>query len=164
MCVLKWSMGFTPVEESPISPVWVGLLGLPIHLFDKTVLFSIARLLGSPLKVDETTTKKMRPACARICVELDLTQKWVEEIWIGKDNRGFAQKIKYESLLKFCLGCRHIGHDQESCYATGKGKPKQSKDVDPPVDLRNLLDKKRGKRVGIDEGNEEDKVEDLAAQ
>ncbi|KAL0396352.1 UNVERIFIED_CONTAM: hypothetical protein Scaly_0083600 [Sesamum calycinum] len=145
MRVLKWSPEFSITEESPIAPVWVNLPGLPIHLFDKMALFSIARLLRSPLKIDETTAKRNRPGCARICVELDLTQKRIMEIWIGEDNRGFAQKVIYENLPKYCLGCRHIGHDLSTCYAKNRGGLKHTENSQN--DLREILDKKRRKQV-----------------
>ncbi|KAL0318116.1 UNVERIFIED_CONTAM: hypothetical protein Scaly_2863800 [Sesamum calycinum] len=116
MWVLKWNPEFWAAEESPIAPVWVSLPGLSIHLFDKTTLFSIVRLLGLPLKLDETTTKKTRPSVARICVELDLTKKRICEICIGRDSKGIAQNVMYEILSKYCIGCKDIGHDWESCY------------------------------------------------
>ncbi|KAL0329010.1 UNVERIFIED_CONTAM: hypothetical protein Sradi_4887700 [Sesamum radiatum] len=145
MRVLKWSPEFSITEESPIAPVWVNLPGLPIHLFDKTALFRIAILLGSPLKIDETTAKRNRPGRARICVEHDLTQKRIMEIWIGKDSRGFAQKVIYENLPKYYLGCRHIGHDLSACYAKNRGGKKHTENSQN--DLREILDKKRGKQV-----------------
>ncbi|KAK4426023.1 hypothetical protein Salat_1370800 [Sesamum alatum] len=93
MRLLKWSPNFTMTEESPIAPVWVNLLALPIHLFDKTALFSITRLLGSPLKIDDTTTKGSRPGCAKIC---DLDACYVK-------NRGGPKPVgkPFVDLLNF---------------------------------------------------------------
>lgn len=43
---------------------------LPVHLFQRDALFSIARLIGEPLRVDDATTKLKSPSVARIQVEL----------------------------------------------------------------------------------------------
>lgn len=59
------------VEPSGI-PTWIAIEGLTIHLFNKSSLFSIASLIGKPMKIDEPTANFSRPSVARVCVELDL--------------------------------------------------------------------------------------------
>lgn len=46
MRVFKWSPNFDPFFESPITAVWCNLIGLPIHLFEKSALFAIGSQLG----------------------------------------------------------------------------------------------------------------------
>ena len=73
--------------ESPIVPVWVSLPNLPQHFFDNGLLFSIARLIGEPLKVDTTTVTLSRPSVARFYVEVNLLQDLPNKIWIGYGSR-----------------------------------------------------------------------------
>ena len=55
MRVFKWSPDFDPFFESPIAPIWCNLVGLPIHLFERSALFAIGGLLGTPIQVDYAT-------------------------------------------------------------------------------------------------------------
>jgi len=57
----------------PVVPVWIALEGLPAHLQDKRAIYSIANLIGKPLKVDSSTLSLNRPSVARIFVELDVS-------------------------------------------------------------------------------------------
>lgn len=72
----------------------------------------------------------------------------IHDIWIGKDSSDFSQKVNYENLPKYCSGCKHIGHDVDSCYAKGRNEMQQRhKTEDPQEDLRVLLEKKKGKKI-----------------
>ncbi|XP_019171964.1 PREDICTED: uncharacterized protein LOC109167399, partial [Ipomoea nil] len=72
MRVFRWTPDFRPDVESPIIPVWLALEGLPAHLHDKRAIYSIANLVGNPLKVDTSTLVPNRPSVARVCVELNV--------------------------------------------------------------------------------------------
>lgn len=74
MRIFKWSLFFRVDKESSVVPVWISFPRLPIHLFQRDALFSIARLLGTPLRLDEATAKLKRPSVARIQVEIDVLQ------------------------------------------------------------------------------------------
>lgn len=80
MRVFKWTPDFDSRVESSVTPVWIGLPELPLHLFHKKALFEITSLIGKPLKVDKPTADQTRPSIARVCVELDLLKDRVEEI------------------------------------------------------------------------------------
>ncbi|RAL42531.1 hypothetical protein DM860_011149 [Cuscuta australis] len=54
-------------------PIWIAFPGLPIHLHDKRALHLIASTIGTPLKVDSCTMNFSRPALARCCVEVDIS-------------------------------------------------------------------------------------------
>lgn len=75
MRILKWTPFFSLVHEPPFAPIWISLNHLPIHLFQKVPLLSIASLIGRPLKVDIATQNLTRPSVARICVEIDLLKE-----------------------------------------------------------------------------------------
>ncbi|KAK4384597.1 hypothetical protein Sango_3045000 [Sesamum angolense] len=67
MRVFKWTPNFDPQIESPIAPVWIRLPALPVHLFEKNALFTLATKIGKPLRMDEPTADLSRPV-ARVCV------------------------------------------------------------------------------------------------
>ncbi|VFQ74277.1 unnamed protein product, partial [Cuscuta campestris] len=96
MRVFRWSADFDPSVESPLVPVWVGLEGLPIHLFEKPTLFSIAKLFGSRLQTDAATVNLSRPNVARVCVEVNLSKELPKAIWIhlGTKNSRWVRKTK----------------------------------------------------------------------
>ncbi|KAI3454755.1 hypothetical protein Pfo_011418 [Paulownia fortunei] len=131
-------------EESPIAPVWIRLLGLPIHLFDKRVLFNIARLIGKPLRIDEAILDYSRPSFARVCIGLNLMDEMVDHVWIGSQKRAFMQWVLYENPPKYCTHCMHLGHTSENCFVKGtKFKPPASHGED----LRTKLDIMKGKAI-----------------
>lgn len=105
MKVLKWSPNFKPDQEPPISPVWLSFNHLPLHLFQKIPLLSLASLIGRPLKVDAATQSLVRPSVARVCVEVNLLQPSSRRIWIGQVDEGFWQPVVYKNLPSYCDAC-----------------------------------------------------------
>ncbi|XP_019157584.1 PREDICTED: uncharacterized protein LOC109154196 [Ipomoea nil] len=119
MRIFKWSPDFRPDMESPIVPVWIAFEGLPAHLRDKRALYSIANLIGKPLKVDASTLTHNRPSMARVCVELNVCNSLQYQIWIiNSSYGGFAQKVCYEYIPPYCMGCRKFGHTESDCRIT----------------------------------------------
>ncbi|KAL2224775.1 UNVERIFIED_CONTAM: hypothetical protein Sindi_2952300 [Sesamum indicum] len=122
MRVFKWTPTFNPREESPIVPVWVRLPELPIQFFDREALFSIARLLGTPLRTDVSTATLVRPSVARVCVEINLLEPLQTEIGLGIGTEVIIQPVIYERLPKYCGACKHLGHDEDECYEKHRSK------------------------------------------
>lgn len=63
MRVFKWSADFCPEKESLVVNC------LKAHLFDKSALLVIAKSIGNPLYIDESTANGTRPSTARICTQ-----------------------------------------------------------------------------------------------
>ncbi|KAK6153238.1 hypothetical protein DH2020_012877 [Rehmannia glutinosa] len=118
--VFKWTPSFNPKMEAPLAPVWIRLLGLPIHFFDHNALLAIGNIIGTPLQVESLTATRSRLSMARVCVELDLLKERIEEIVLEFDDTSHAQKIIYERIPDYCTHCKHIGHSIEGCYMNGK--------------------------------------------
>lgn len=83
MKVLKWTPEFRPDQKPPIVPIWLSFNHLPIHLFQKAPLLSLAALIGKPLKVESATQNLSCPSVARVCVEINLLKYSPKRIWIG---------------------------------------------------------------------------------
>ncbi|RAL45384.1 hypothetical protein DM860_013780 [Cuscuta australis] len=115
MSVTKWSPTLTQEEDSPIVPVWISIPHLPIHLHEQAALFSIASMLGTPLKVDNATLNFARPKFARVCVELDVSRNLHQRIHVKHVDADLFFQVVYEDPPLFCNSCRKLGHNQLTC-------------------------------------------------
>ncbi|KAL0418816.1 UNVERIFIED_CONTAM: hypothetical protein Sradi_1295100 [Sesamum radiatum] len=120
MRVFKWSPSFDPQIESSISPVWIRLPSLPVHLFEKNALFTLASKIGKPLRMDEPTADLSRPDLARVCVELDVTAPKVQAVHLQIKGKTYRQQVIYENCPSYCSSCNNLGHDSSSCIVKNK--------------------------------------------
>ncbi|KAL0293809.1 UNVERIFIED_CONTAM: hypothetical protein Sradi_6920000 [Sesamum radiatum] len=124
----------------------------PFSFFDREALFSIARLLGTPLWTDVSTATLVRPSVARVCVEINLLEPLQTEIGLGFGTEMIIQPVVYERLPKYCATCKHLGHDDEECYekikTRGPVRPVEGEDqrASDHADLREKLDAQRAQR------------------
>ena len=116
MRVVKWSPNTHLMKESPIALVWLAFSYLPVHCFEKSMLFALASAFGNPLKLDEATANLTRPSVARVLVEMDVSKSFRERIWIGSEKKGFFQRVVFENLPKYCSYCFKMGHEMSKCY------------------------------------------------
>ncbi|PKU63149.1 hypothetical protein MA16_Dca022817 [Dendrobium catenatum] len=116
MRLLKWSPDFDVREESPIAPVWIAFPNLRLHFFNSHILFGLASVFGRPLQTDQATASLSRPSVARVLVELDVTKKHPQEIWLGSEMNGYFQKVEIENLHVFCSRCKMHGHAIKECF------------------------------------------------
>ncbi|KAI0530965.1 hypothetical protein KFK09_000514 [Dendrobium nobile] len=98
MKVVKWTHHLDVELDSPIVPIWVSFPLLKPHLFTPRILFGLGSLFGRPLKSDLATTSGSRPSVARILVELDVTKKHEEKVWVGSVESEYIQTV---ILMKF---------------------------------------------------------------
>ena len=97
--------------------VWIRLPDLAMEYYDNTVLWKIGNHIGKTLKVDRTTSVRMRGNYARICVEVDLTKPLLSKFKLRRRIR----HISYEGLHMICFGCGQYGHKHEVCpYSMNK--------------------------------------------
>ncbi|KZV31111.1 hypothetical protein F511_14992 [Dorcoceras hygrometricum] len=156
--ILKWTPFFDYAKESSIVPVWVRFPDLPIPMFERNRLFSIANIIGKPLKMDELTSKSERLTMARVCIEVDLLKSLPDKVYLIFGNTPVEQRVVYENMPKYCLDCHHVGHDVVDCYAFGKNpKPERKKPVSG--DLCDVLNQKRRKENQDTSNNTADGLE-----
>ncbi|KAL0283682.1 UNVERIFIED_CONTAM: hypothetical protein Sangu_2872200 [Sesamum angustifolium] len=103
MRVFKWSPTFSPTQESSIVPVWVSLPELPAHLFRKDVLFVIAKIIGMPLQINNSTANQSKFLKVRVCVEIDLLKPMPQEVDLQICDETIVQKLNTNTF-------RHIIH------------------------------------------------------
>ncbi|KAG6491482.1 hypothetical protein ZIOFF_052833 [Zingiber officinale] len=151
--IFKWTPHFSYEAESSLVPVWVQFPDLPVHMFNKNCVFSMARIVGSPIKIDEATADGSRLFMARACVEIDLLKPRVEQFLIGIGDEHRLQRVVYERTPEYCQYCRHLGHAEADCYVAGnKPRPEWHRDrvdpIPPGEDLRERLNQRERDRKG----------------
>ncbi|KAL0905689.1 hypothetical protein M5K25_024129 [Dendrobium thyrsiflorum] len=56
-----------------------------LHFFNSQILFGLASIFGKPLQTDQATASISRPYVGRVLVELDISKKHPDEIWLGSE-------------------------------------------------------------------------------
>ncbi|KAL6517057.1 hypothetical protein OROHE_018017 [Orobanche hederae] len=136
MKIFKWTPNFVPQEEAPFAPIWVKLPYLPVHLFDKRSLFTIASAIGKPLRIDAVTTTLSRACTPRICIEIDLSKNLDKEVEIVLDGQTIFQEVEYENIPKFCDLWKHLGHEMSACLKLPRSEARPPGDsVSRPVQV-----------------------------
>ena len=71
--------------------------------------------MGTPLIIDNETTKRLYGHYARILVDMDFSRKMFHEITVEREGYSFVVEVAYEWLPNFCSHCQNIGHDVTAC-------------------------------------------------
>jgi hypothetical protein len=80
-----WTADFNPHKvQQTIAQTWIRLHGLSREYSRKKTLFEIARALGTPLALDEATSKRTFSHYARVLIEVDLTLELRERILVER--------------------------------------------------------------------------------
>ncbi|KAL7221604.1 hypothetical protein ACSBR1_023540 [Camellia fascicularis] len=112
LTIRKWEPNFKPSEVfETTTATWVWFPELPIEYYQDKVLFTIAKNIGKPLKIDWTTAMATRGKFARVYVEMDITKPLIPKFILEKK----CYNIEYESLHSFCFLCGRIDHRKEAC-------------------------------------------------
>ncbi|KAI8027770.1 Uncharacterized protein LOK49_LG02G01142 [Camellia lanceoleosa] len=112
LTVRKWKPDFKASEAfETTTAVWVRFPELPIEYFQEKVLYTIAKQLGRPLKIDLTTAMATRGKFARVCIEMDLNKPLCPRFLLGKKTYA----IEYESIHSICFHCGRVDHRKELC-------------------------------------------------
>jgi hypothetical protein len=81
---------------------------------------------------DECTANKLRVSYARILVEVDITQKLIEEIPIKTRGGQIKQLVEYEWKPRFCDKCQKVGHNCTAPVKKTVWQPKPTRSPDAP--------------------------------
>ncbi|XP_028097010.1 uncharacterized protein LOC114296880 [Camellia sinensis] len=111
----RWQQDFKSDEaEEDTTAMWVRFPYLPIEYYNEKVLFHIAKVLGTPLKIDINTAMAARGRYAWVCVEMDPRKPLISQIAIGQlklnidgsrksgGNGGFGGLIRNERGAWVC--------------------------------------------------------------
>ncbi|VFQ69892.1 unnamed protein product [Cuscuta campestris] len=115
LTICKWSPNHSPNHDNPISPLWVEVSHVPVHLNDHRALFTIASSLGRPIKLDAKTVIGATPGKVRFCVEMDVSIALPPRIHVWLGERDIWLLCKYEQVMDYCASCSGFGHAKTSC-------------------------------------------------
>jgi len=71
--------------------------------------------VGTPLVIDNATTKRLYGHYARILVDLDCAKRIFYKILVEWEGFSFPVEVVYERVPEFCTHCQNIGHNLSSC-------------------------------------------------
>nr|GMC47445.1 TMV resistance protein N-like [Ipomoea batatas] len=119
--ISRWTPDWRSDRDSPLALVWFHFPNLPIHLFDFEAISRICAPFGRAIALDSTTSRRSRPNMARVRLEINVLQPFVEKIWIEFENGngkldGFWQSIVRERVPFFCEYCNRFGHSTGRCW------------------------------------------------
>jgi hypothetical protein len=97
MYLNKWTPNFILENDIPSTmPVWVRLPFLPLHCWNDERIKNIGNALGRFINWDEP--RDGLQTCARICIEVDLEKRFLEEIQLVLDGWTYIQMVDYEQI------------------------------------------------------------------
>lgn len=94
--------------------VWIRFPCLGLEFYDESVLLAFAAAVGKPIRVDVRTLEATRGRFARVCVEINLDQPVVGQVWF----RDRLFNVEYEGLHLLCKKCGIFGHTARSYMKT----------------------------------------------
>ncbi|KAF5192141.1 zinc ion binding / nucleic acid binding protein [Thalictrum thalictroides] len=116
MRLQEWSKNFKPDTQKQTKPlVWIKLPNLPMECWDLESIMLIARGVGYPMKVDDSTLYKTYGYYAHVLVDVDLTKTIPNQILVETVDSKFWQDVEVGKLPKFCNHCKMVGHVVSEC-------------------------------------------------
>ena len=112
LTVQPWtsSFDFNTTDMEQVN-VWIRLLGLAVHLYNRKVLQQLGELVGTVIRIDSNTSTSVRGRFARIVVHFSLAKPLISQFVLD----GKVQKVEYEGLPVICFTCGRYGHSSSSC-------------------------------------------------
>ncbi|KAK6784159.1 hypothetical protein RDI58_017613 [Solanum bulbocastanum] len=115
-----YDANFKESEETTKATTWISFLDLLPTFFVKEVLFSLASVVGKPLKLDLAMINKTQPSCARVKVQVDLLAEKPEVVQMQFEDQNTIENrvvtvIQYDSLPAYCMKCKIQGHGEDEC-------------------------------------------------
>ncbi|CAN0904681.1 hypothetical protein LINGRAHAP2_LOCUS23237 [Linum grandiflorum] len=85
--------------------------GVPLEFYKNEALFTMARTIGIPIRIDRQTVEAARGRFARVCVQVDLSRPL--EPTVGWN--GVWYNVEYEGIPHICVRCGYAGHRALEC-------------------------------------------------
>jgi len=115
-------------QRNTYAQVWIRLMALPQEYWMEQTLREIANAVGTPLVLDNATSKRLFGHYSRILVDIDFSKKIFYEIIVEREGASYPVEVVYERIPDFCLHCQTIGHDITNCRWLYTRKDVMSKD------------------------------------
>ncbi|KAK4433018.1 hypothetical protein Salat_1064000 [Sesamum alatum] len=110
--VRKWFPEFRASRDRITTAIsWVRIPELAVEYYHEEIIYSIAKSLGTPIKIDHNTFWASRGKFARLCVQTDLEKP----VQYTVDVNDKLYKLVYENLPSICYSCGRVGHKDVEC-------------------------------------------------
>lgn len=114
--LFEWAKDFQGSKQrNTHAQVWIRLMELPQEYWMEGTIREIASAVGTPLILDNATSKRLFGHYARVLVDMDFSRKIFHEIVVEREGYSFKVEVHYEWLPEFCSHCQNIGHNVSSC-------------------------------------------------
>jgi len=114
--LFEWTKDFNlNTQRNTHAQVWIRLMALPQEYWMDRTLREIASAVGTPLLIDNATSKRLFGHYARILVDMDFSRKIFYEIVVEREGFAFPVEVVYERMPDFCTHCQNIGHHVSVC-------------------------------------------------
>ncbi|GAV77738.1 DUF4283 domain-containing protein, partial [Cephalotus follicularis] len=103
----------TPPRQCSFTKVhvWVKLMNIPLELWTPSRLSHLASVLGKPMHMDSATGSRQIIHFARVCVEVEASNKFPSYIWARRSNGVVVDvKVEYSWKLVVCDHCKVFDH------------------------------------------------------
>jgi len=108
--LFEWTKDFNMHKKrNTHAQVWIRLMELPQEYWMDRTLREIASVVGTPLIIDNATSKRLYGHYACILVDMDFSRKIFHEITVEREGYTFNVEVAYEWLPDFCSHCQNIG-------------------------------------------------------
>lgn len=92
------------------------MYNLPLHSFNEASLIRLGSILGTVLSIHPSTVYLTQQKYAKVCVQLDVSKRFVEKLWIGTSKEyGWEISLEYEGNNGYCEYCGLLGHTLGLC-------------------------------------------------
>ncbi|CAA7061270.1 unnamed protein product [Microthlaspi erraticum] len=109
LIIQRWEPIISPTFPAFI-PFWIELKGIPLHYWQKYLLYSIGEELGGMIKHEITSTT------AKIKVHINGLQPLVKETVIEYESgEESIVTLEYENMENHCRICHRLTHDTYNC-------------------------------------------------
>ena len=90
-------------------------MALPQEYTMERTIREIASAVGTPLVIENATTKRLFGHYARVLVDIDFSKKTFHEIMVEREGFAFGVEVAYEWLPDLCYHYQTLGHDVTNC-------------------------------------------------
>lgn len=95
--------------------IWVRFYDLPEELFDKSVIWELARCVRTLVRIHPHSLEGEYAHFVRVLVKLDVSTHSEREVGIEFNNSTIKLSVTREQLSEYCHTCKALGHYKGSC-------------------------------------------------
>lgn len=111
-----WEDSYNPDHEKMIvAPIWVRLFSLPMEFCDPDMLEGIGNIVGTFVKVAESTKRGKYTSYARICVYMNIAEPLPEYMELEYHDEIWQKPMDYVHIPFRHMRCHEYGHLYKHC-------------------------------------------------